>query len=794
VVLAAVAVVGLAVASDPSGLDERRAYLYAAIDRWQLSTSTATAMLQDPFPETRRLAAQALAGNPDIGRLRLYGELAADSSPWTRHAALIGVGRLAPEGLQLALAGIGDSSPLVRQAAVWAASHNGPTALEPLTRVLLLERSEPVRETALANMWRLGEAVWEPHVARYASHTNPNLRRAAAYSLARSISPRRSVALITLSQDPEPVIRTTAIAGFAAGELTSAERGLVVAALSDADWRVQAAACRVLAARPEFELDTAAAERLAELWSDRRGQLAVPAIEAAGSHPRVGRDSTLGQIASTGEPWPAGSALVALARRGAEEASALVAEWLADEQTWRRRAAARASHHIDGVGAGTLRERLQDSADPAVRLAWLESLARERVAANADVLERIVESDDDPVVRGQALDLLAAAGLAGDVDRLLALARRWRDDGAPDGRVAALSAALGASGGDRQRSAVLEVAAADPDPAVAATVVVAARRVGIEATLSAREQRHDEAWYRELVTWSGQDHWLDVVTVRGTFRIKLESLATPITAREIWQLAQDGFYDGLTFHRVVPNFVVQGGDPRGDGWGGTGFVLPDEPTLRPFDSWRVGIATAGANTGSCQLFVTLLPADRLTGHYTNLGEVVDGRDVLTRLQVGDRIVRIEAIAGDPPPSPPPVLLGEVTWQQLVELPGWRAERDRYQVDRAALELLRDADRGVTVLTVLGTWCSDSEREIPRLQRVLDELASDRMVHRMVGVDRTKRIDVGSFPAELVGPVERVPTVVVVDGQGQELGRIVETADRPIEQLLAEFVGASPGSR
>ena len=92
--------------------------------------------------------------------------------------------------------------------------------------------------------------------------------------------------------------------------------------------------------------------------------------------------------------------------------------------------------------------------------------------------------------------------------------------------------------------------------------------------------------------------------------------------------------------------MVQGGDPRGDGWGGPGFALPDEPSLVPFDSWRVGIATSGPNTGGCQLFVTLLPADRLTGHYTNFGEVVSGREVLTELRVGDRIRTIRAVTGD----------------------------------------------------------------------------------------------------------------------------------------------------
>jgi cyclophilin family peptidyl-prolyl cis-trans isomerase len=151
-----------------------------------------------------------------------------------------------------------------------------------------------------------------------------------------------------------------------------------------------------------------------------------------------------------------------------------------------------------------------------------------------------------------------------------------------------------------------------------------------------------------------EPRWLDVSTDRGALRIRLDLGAAPLTSREIWDLAADGFYDGLDFHRVVPNFVVQGGDPRGDGWGGPGFALPDEPSLIPFDSWRVGVATSGPQSGGCQFFFTLLPADHLTGHYTNIGEVVAGREVLTSIQVGDRILSITPLKGEEPPPLAPV--------------------------------------------------------------------------------------------------------------------------------------------
>jgi cyclophilin family peptidyl-prolyl cis-trans isomerase/HEAT repeat protein len=656
---AAVLAVTLAtIGADTSDLDNRRAFLLRASDQWWLSTSMAVSMLQDPYLESRALAARVLACNPQPSRLRLLQAYAADTSPAARYRALIAAGRLGPEALQVALGALSDEVPLVRQSAVWAASHGGAPAAKEIARLLLTERNQAVLETALANLWRVGDLQWEPHVARYATHTDPILRRAAAYSLARSSSEGRLRALATLCGDPEPVIRATALAGLEQGPIGAAERELVLAALSDPDWRVQVAACGVLAARPELTLPRAPAQLLKERWSAGHPHLAVAALEAAAAHPEAGENSDLEGLLAGSEPWLSATALVTLARRGAPAVAKVSERWFGEEELWRRRAAARAVVHLPQKAAAALEQRVFEDQRAAVRLAWLEALEPDAVGPRAQLLWRLVEGDPDEAVRARALDLLGEAGRADAVDRLLALYRRWRDDTMPDARAAALVVALTSSDDPEMRNAVLATATSDSDPAVAAQVVAAARREGFDGVLPEREPRHGGKWYRDLVRWIAEEHWLDVVTERGTFRIRLEPAETPITAREVWDLAREEFYDGLTFHRVVPNFVVQGGDPRGDGWGGPGFVLPDEPTLKPFDSWRVGIATSGPNTGGCQFFVTLLPADRLTGHYTNFGEVVAGREVLTRLQVGDRIVRVETVSGpEPPPltpaSPPP---------------------------------------------------------------------------------------------------------------------------------------------
>ena len=777
-------------AQDPESFEARAEYLLRQMDSGLLPTPMLVSMLRDPFPESRILAIRVVASSGDPSQNALLAEFFRDQDFRVRYQVMVAAGRLGADGRDLALAGLRDPAPKVRQAAAWAACHGGVEALGPLMEFLARETDVGVRATAVANLWRFAEAEWESHAAAAAKNGDAQLRRAAAYSLSRSERPRARAPLRSLAADAEPVIRATAVAGLRRAPLQKDDVMVVIRALSDTDSRVRAAACWVFAEQSEPELPETAASAVEAMWAPTRPQLAVMAVRAAGAHNEIGSDAGLLKIIGSGEPWLAAEAFAALVRRAGGGLDEVAEEWFSSDELWRRRAVAEAAPDLGEEWEKKV--ALDDEA--AVRLAWLENLDSDDIAARIDGLRKLVADDPDPVVRTVALNHLGDAGAAGSFSSLLRLARSWISDEMPDARAAALTAALAVAQNDDEQTLVLRRAVDDRDPAVAILVINAARSAGLPARSTEREPRHNHLWYLDLVDWMQGNHWLDVATDRGTFRIRLETMDAPITSREIFDLAAAGFYDDLTFHRVVPNFVVQGGDPRGDGWGGPGFILPDEPAFRPYDSWRVGVATSGPNTGGSQFFVTLMPADHLVGHYTNFGEVVAGSEVLKRIRVGDRIRGIEASSGDEPPPLEPFLLGPIEWDELEQLSGWQEEYDASEPNQAVLEKLGSAIESYRIVTVLGSWCHDSRREVPRLVKVLDRLETPVFSHEMIGVDRTRRIDdseVASF-AGIERTVDLVATILVFDSAGIELGRVVETAEKPIEELLVDFIAPVEG--
>jgi len=127
-------------------------------------------------------------------------------------------------------------------------------------------------------------------------------------------------------------------------------------------------------------------------------------------------------------------------------------------------------------------------------------------------------------------------------------------------------------------------------------------------------------------------------TSRGNIELELEPRAAPFTIVAISKLAMNrGFYRGRVFHRVVPNFVIQGGDPRGDGWGGPGFTIRSEFSPLRYETGTVGIASAGKDTEGSQFFITQSPQPHLDGRYTIIGRVIAGQDVVDRIMTDDRI-------------------------------------------------------------------------------------------------------------------------------------------------------------
>jgi cyclophilin family peptidyl-prolyl cis-trans isomerase len=133
---------------------------------------------------------------------------------------------------------------------------------------------------------------------------------------------------------------------------------------------------------------------------------------------------------------------------------------------------------------------------------------------------------------------------------------------------------------------------------------------------------------------------IDFLHEKGLIRMALDADAAPENVATVVSLARRGYYRGLDWHRVEPNFVIQGGDPRFDGWGDPGYRVLDEISALPHTRGAVGISKMAKDTGDSQIYVTHVPTPHLDGRYTVIGYVIEGLDVLDRIEVGDRILGV----------------------------------------------------------------------------------------------------------------------------------------------------------
>jgi cyclophilin family peptidyl-prolyl cis-trans isomerase/HEAT repeat protein len=273
-----------------------------------------------------------------------------------------------------------------------------------------------------------------------------------------------------------------------------------------------------------------------------------------------------------------------------------------------------------------------DHPDPRVKLAALEVMGEAKAKDAADRVRELLDSKD-LVIAAAAANALGKIGDRVALSDVRALARKVLRN--PD-----LAPAVG--------EALVAMQAREAEPELRSwlgSTNATVRHEGAKAINLLTGQgvfAYDVALAEPAPMPSSGSH-VRIRTSKGDIEIELWNADAPRTAANLWSLAQRGFYNGLTFHRVVPDFVVQGGDPRGDGEGGPGYMIRCEVNPRPYARGTVGMALSGKDTGGSQFFITHTATPHLDGRYTAFGQVTKGMEVVDQLLEGDKMIEVIAL-------------------------------------------------------------------------------------------------------------------------------------------------------
>ena len=643
---------------------------------------------------TSQLSPVVAASAPDLVRLL------EDPEGRVRRRAALAIGRVGlPEGVPpLARLLAGDRDAEVRQMAAFALGLLGNTAaIDPL-RAALRDSSEPVRGRAAEALGLIGDAASAPAIAAMAADElarsdaarldpdelawplapateafrlgvfaltrlkasdallsvvldrsgQPRVRWwPAAYALSRIDDARAVPALATLARTGGSISKAFAARGLGAQKDGASAATLLLLAQSwQADSRAAVAAIRALGqiAGP------AAAPVLRSLLQSRTTDPNIR-LEAVGALAALrDRESLDILLDLAGDSWPAmrAASLRAVQAIDGEAFVVLLSGLDPDPHASVRAALASLLPSLDAeMAMPRLRALLADK-DPQVTAAAIAALATV-VPMPSDVPARLLGllAGGDVMVRAAAAAALGELKSVGAERALIDAYRAGRADELYQARAGAVAAL--AKYGAAASLPTLKEALADKDWAVRlrAASLVRGLEPGIDAAAAIRPAPGPdvEAYGTPSLVAPLVSPHVFLETEKGTIEIEIAVLDAPLTSENFLALARKGYFSGMAIHRVVPNFVVQGGDVRGDGEGGPGYTIRDEINMLPFLRGTVGMALDGPDTGGSQFFITHAPQPHLDGKYTVFGRVVAGMDVVDRLQQWDVIRRVRTWDG-----------------------------------------------------------------------------------------------------------------------------------------------------
>lgn len=544
--------------------------------------------------------------------------------------------------------------------------HDQLTVLLGLTAVL---RTKPDGAGAVIKPFLTYD---DPRIVADALNTLARLRLKDSNEEARSL----------LIKHNDPIVRANAARVLGATEDKQAFDVLLDRALHDSDGRVGVSAIRALGSLKDLRAVLPLSQRAAELFKAAdltRGGARNEGLEIL---------SALGLILAGTRPEETGERAAALMRLQLTVRAMTHENILEDEVTLARQDPERYLDYLEGFESAAARPTTGLSKtfygwrSISARAAGLGELGRLKPAPSTKILEaarlklrRMLDdgrtptlalpnilnayavfkpkdlsellprylAHSDVIIRSTAAELVGEQTPSEANTRALidALPRALRDKDLNDAALAILDA-LGKQK-SKEANEAIKTALSSSDHLLRrrAVAILKANDAGdFSNRIGTVQSRNTAADYRRAIARRGRKVTATVVTNKGAFTIEFLPEEAPLTVDNFIQLARKGFFNGQTVPRVVPNFVVQAGDPRGDQNGGPGYQIRCEINEVPYARAAVGMALSGKDTGGSQWFVTHSPQPHLDGGYTVFGRVTSGMDVVDRIARGDTIRRV----------------------------------------------------------------------------------------------------------------------------------------------------------
>ena len=625
------------------GIEERMAEVVHDEDRRVLSDKI-KGYLNDPSPEVRARAALAVGriGGEKAAQL-LFAMLSVESIDLAATAgfALGLTGQAKYAGPLLDVAFDLPSSAGAKVVASSGRLADSTTPQVPARLVEFLDHPSPdVRQAACYAIYNADAKAQAPQLIAHLTKESDELVRAAGlFALARMEIKQAVDLFVDNLADPDPFVRAMCVRGLGHCE-SSKVHHLLQMSLNDANHNVVAQAIAELAKKK----DKKAAQQLAKRVETEQDEKLLVALfrglQEQGN--KLAVDATWYLLEREQRANVVAAAAIYLAAVRKDKAVNLLDSLAAEPDPFLRASSAEGYTLVGHKNVIPRLAGLFSDDDPMVRAAAFDGLI-EIDKSNQDYYLKKALADPDRVIRELAINRIQSEKLIAYLPQLTGMMSTVVDVDLRRSLVQTARAFLEQLPEDPDVTLILINALMDPEYIVRREAAIIYKDLLGEDRFRVVPPAPTRIKVRDIQGGFEKyqpNPYAIITTSKGEVEMELFFDVAPLTVLNFIELAESGFYEGLVFHRVVPNFVVQGGDPRGDGSGGPPYMIRCEYSSEPYLRGTVGVATSGKDTGGSQFFITLSPQPHLEARYTVFGQVTAGMEIVDQIVRGDVIEKI----------------------------------------------------------------------------------------------------------------------------------------------------------